>query len=155
MDFKHVCVTPRRIFGLSRQELIVAITAYLRKKGCAVKSGKAYVVGLEHCGTHEDDTVLALIAEDIRDIMKLRGASSTGRTVKEVIASGRIPGQQKFELTHKGVREAMIAFCEEAMGKPIPDGPIMLWGLDEPVRADDHSSGERTAVALTFFVDPF
>lgn len=138
MDVRYIPAPARHLFGFSRKELTVAMTAYLKEKGLSVNTGVTYVVGLENYDLPEGEALLTLIVDDMPDIMKSGRGNPLVATAKEVATSGRLPGQQKFEFSRKGVMEALIA-CSI---KPFPEGPVTLWGLDESV--------ER----LTLFVDP-
>lgn len=143
MDSRVIIAPVRYTFGFSHKDVVLAATAYLKKKGFVVNDGKTYAIGLERLSNGEGETLLVLVVDEMPDIMRQCEPNPGSMTVEYAKTSGRLPGQQKFVFSHRGVKEALSAFAVAYEGgRPLPDGPVTLWGLEEP------SGG------LTLFVDP-
>jgi hypothetical protein len=157
MDERYVPAPMQHLFGFSYKQIIEALRLYITKKGYPIKSGKTYVIGLDRTGGEEQDTMLALVVTAMPNGFMKPCSTSRLSTVRPVEPSTRAGfDQQKFEITQNGVKEAMVSFCESFRGRKIPEGPITLWGIDDPMElGSPNGYGHRQpAPALTLYVDP-
>lgn len=159
MDERCVLAPMQHLFGFSYKQIVEALRLYITKKGYPIKSGKTYVIGLDSIRDEEreQDTMLALIVTAMPSSFMKPCSTSRLSTVRPVEPSPRAGfEQQKFEITESGVKEAMVAFCESVRGRKIPEGPITLWGISDPMELGcPNGYGHRQpSPALTLFVDP-
>ncbi len=148
----------RHLFGLSHKQIVSALKAHVTKAGLPINEEigcTSYVIGLERRVEGEYETMLTMVVEEMPSFMKPSTSSMSCTVSKGELSPRAEPGSQKFEITHNGVRDALVAFCVAESGNPIPDGLISLWGLGDPVLCVSHNSfGHRPAPALTLFIDP-
>lgn len=133
--------------GYSHREIIAAVKDYLARRGYDVKTGVTYVIGAENDQAGAEEPIVTLVIDKMPNMRRTYTSFESGAVARGNPSPRAGVGQQKFELSHQAVREALSAAYVKTSGNPLPNGPITLIGL-----RNNGTCG--CTPALTLFVDP-